>query len=656
MSVSDMIASDASLDTYISQLANAQLKAVIDKYSNEITAKAKEYKTMSIYMPPQTFPMKEIDYLILGADSREKIVNYIYRGMIRDPPTNSAEAMSYTFYYIDEFTNLHSVIYNNLEAKEANPRKITHNLTCCPSSALTKLRSQTAISFIKKWTMELAGEILYNKDMYFANNDTAAAYAALEDGTIDGKLIAKLRYCQRVGSLQRNIEEIPVPNSTLQINSIDLIHRMLCDINNIANNVYYASLFTREDNNDHRRRLCFIEAAQAGLNKSRREIDDKYEELIRRNELADKLIEFEHERIKNAVNTFANSLTTREASLKADQLALNDSRDRFDIHVAVTQRDLDKIAAEKAQEATLAASLALAEHKASIEDYSNQVFVNTKAREESLLAREMRLSTKAIAVDAAQAALNTARSEFDAKVEHKTKELKAHEEIVVKDTHRLYSREYELDLQEEDLDAAKNEFICREYVLDKREQSLIEREQAFVEREQSFANHQSESYMQKHDNDNTRDMLYEWQEEVADKQSDLCKQEAALNEREQALNTREQALDARDDVLHEIECSVNTRVSCLDNQEILLAEQSVALETLNDDLNNKSRALNDKASMLNLYESAFNRDKAAFIAREDAFKIKYEAHATMMRNVSKELNSIINPFPTASACANDDEE
>ena len=673
-SVSDMSVSTITLDTYIQQLTNTRLDEIIDEHTNKINTKSKECS--NAFYPPDCTPMKEIDYLILGTDSREKITNYVYRGMLRYPPTNSKKAELYIFYYIDEFANLHSVQYNDLKLNPENPRKITYNLTNAASGNLTKMKSRVAINFIRRWTMELPRDIAYSKNMYFVNNATAEAYVALENNTIDAEGIAHLRY-QALHGLD-SVNDIKVPNSTLQFSNLDLLYRVFCAVDKIVNDVYYTLLSIRDRNFDYQRQLCFIEAAQAGLNRSRYAFEEKQEEFTNFTELTVRAIEHEREQNEQMFLVFANklkairqanceALVAREAEIESAQIALNESRDRFDIHVAITQRDLDKVAAEKAEQATLVAtlatSLALAEHRESAEEYSNQVFINTKAREKSLLAREARLFTKTIAVDAAQVALDIARSKFESNAESKTKELKEHEAAIVRDTHQLYSRECELierekSISESELHNKNMMYGWQELVSDKADR-FNEQEELLLNREQELEDRINNVYMQEHDNDNTRDMLWELQEELADKASELNKREALIAEHEQTLNTREQALDARDDVLHEIECAVNTRESELDNQEILLTERRIALEDRDVELDNKHRALEARGSMLALYEATYNRERDALIARENNFKEKLEAHTVVMRNVSRELSNIIkplDPLPIGTPSVDDSDE
>ena len=66
-----------SADKYIQQLASNYLQEVIKANIEKVAISAKTCRETNYCRLPSVHPMKEVDYLILGNDSRDKIVNYI---------------------------------------------------------------------------------------------------------------------------------------------------------------------------------------------------------------------------------------------------------------------------------------------------------------------------------------------------------------------------------------------------------------------------------------------------------------------------------------------------------------------------------------------------------------------------------------------------
>ena len=665
----------SAADSYIQQLANSQLEETIKKYSEKLANAMSEIKQENHYSPPAVHRMTDMDYLILGADSREKITNYVYRGMISNLSTNDKFAESYTFYYIDEFGNLHSTTYNRTCVGKDIPNRITHNLPFAynPISDATKLKSPAAISFIRNWTMELTGEFVSNKTTYFADNDVNEAYDKLENGTADVVSITKLRYQKRRDLSSTRyccIEDIQQQNSDLQINNIDLLYRIFRAAVIMVDNVRTLAITTRDNNTVDRYKACALEAAQISLKRSADKLTQEVEFYTRYfitieestkdfvAKLAAKLDKDTKDRAQELSDKSAE-LDAREFELNAAETALNESRDKFDIYMAVTERDLDKIAAEKAEHAILVERLSLDNEKRSIDEYREKVYSISRQQEESTLMHHTRVMSKICAVNAAQVALDIARNEFDlAKdkfeiyVATKTKELEAHEKSIDQDTHRLYSMEYKLEVQQDEIEAANIDIVNKTCVLDARKAAL--------DRQTDL--HEGWLF----DLTNQQERLNKREAELAaqqDREIELDEQEAYVDTqlahcaiRENEFEKVIESVAVQEKALLDREYELVSREDMLSAREALLSQKEIELEARNAELAKSSEwhydqtcALEDRIKMITFLEQRINAERTALAMREETFKLEITAHNNAIRNVRNELNNIIKQYDVVPA-------
>ena len=517
-----------SADKYIQQLASNYLQEVIKANIEKVAISAKACRETNYCRLPSVHPMKEVDYLILGNDSRDKIVNYIYRGIIRDPHSKNMIAKSYTIYYIDQFGNLHSVIYNDVKNYPNIPRRVTYNVNHDDGS--TKIKSSIAVDFIRKYTTPLYGEILYSKTIHCDDNESSTshddnckdrnAYIALEAGTADANDIGKLLYnsmCMWTGKVI-NISDINFLDNKIQIESIDLLYQVFCDVIDMSNKVYLDT--KRSQNNEinikNLYQLCAIETAQISLNKSRniltlqaiqqiqmcedmqkatnhivdqmtiqlRESAQKCQEDLfkQQQQLDEKVAESDkkadellamtaelHQR-STELDQRSTELDKQEHILDIEKEVLNDSRDHFDIQVALNSRDFDKRVAER-------------------------VALETLSIHRDLEARELTVTHKLAAVAAANLALDIKKNIIEECEKNNALRLSDANESMAERRRALSDKEREISDREDDinmtiadLENRKAELMDRKNCADDIERTLNQKKSELDMREEKLFN------------------------------------------------------------------------------------------------------------------------------------------------------------------------